>query len=756
MVHKILQWLGLIVLVICATSSLLLYQFRVEIENSNLPVSIKDFMSFPTYFEDKVYDFRASIIRNKDNRDERIVLAAIDDLSLKKIGRFPWPRKVWADVIKKLKEYEVKVVSFDVIFSEEERYLTKTNGKTPDELLADAIKDFQSDEGHHVIIPYSIAHYEESESTIFKDTPDTLFDFIINSNEAGTIGLIKRKVSSTTYPVKPLLAAKPGLGYIVAEEDPDGVFRHYNLLSNVDGLYFPSLSLLTYQYYSGDVPTLHVNINGDGRVETKSGDLFLNFDGESKIQWFGGLENYPAIGISNILWPENKKMEDEIKRVLKDKIVFIGSTSFGAHDLRHTPVDPKLPGVLLHMNMVTMMLDGLYFKGTETSLTYSWILLLIGTIFTILISWFNNAFADMAWVIIYCTGTFLVDYFYFMPKGYEIMVFFPLMTVVGTYSWDTIFNFYLATKDKQFLKHAFGNYISPELIDIMYKSGEQPQLGGQEGVLTAYFTDIQSFSSFSEKLTPTKLVELLNEYLTAMTDILLEEGGTLDKYEGDAIIAFFGAPMKFEDHASRACRVALRMQESLLKLREKWVSEGEKWPSIVQQMKMRIGINSGPMVTGNMGSKSRMNYTMMGDSVNLAARLEEAAKQYGIFTQLSHFTKDLTKPGEFEFRELDTIKVVGKSEPVTTYELLGRVGDTVDNLLKLKKSFEQGLVLYKAQKWDEALVHFKESREFEWIRFPDLKGKKTNPSEVYIERCEAFKESPPAADWDGVYTLTSK
>ena len=170
---------------------------------------------------------------------------------------------------------------------------------------------------------------------------------------------------------------------------------------------------------------------------------------------------------------------------------------------------------------------------------------------------------------------------------------------------------------------------------------------------------------------------------------------------------------------------------------------------------MRIGVNSGEIVTGNMGSRDRMNYTMMGDSVNLAARVEEAAKQYGIYTHISHFTKALCE-GHFELRELDTIRVVGKTEPVTTFEVMGIKGKTPELLINLRDKYEEGLTCYKNQEWDKALGFFTESLEMEHERWPDHKGKKTNPSEIYIDRCKAFKENPPPKDWDGVYTLTSK
>ena len=212
--------------------------------------------------------------------------------------------------------------------------------------------------------------------------------------------------------------------------------------------------------------------------------------------------------------------------------------------------------------------------------------------------------------------------------------------------------------------------------------------------------------------------------------------------------------MPLEDHAIRALRTANQMQQAISELREKWKSEGDKWPSFVHDMRMRIGINSGEIVTGNMGSKSRMNYTMMGDSVNLAARLEEAAKQYGIYTQVSQFSKDLVGD-HFELRELDTIRVVGKSEPVTTYDLLGEKGKLDENLKTLKENFQKGLAFYRERAWNMAISAFEQSLHCEQVRYPGP-ATNTNPSRIYIERCEQFKINPPPTDWDGVYTLTQK
>jgi len=340
-------------------------------------------------------------------------------------------------------------------------------------------------------------------------------------------------------------------------------------------------------------------------------------------------------------------------------------------------------------------------------------------------------------------------------------------------------------KDKRFIKETFGTYLAPELIQEMHNTRTMPKLGGEAKIITAFFTDIQGFSTFSEKLTAHQLVDLLNEYMTAMTDILIGDKGTLDKYEGDAIIAFFGAPMELADQEVRACRVAVNMQKKLGELREKWQNEktgpgepnpnvrnvptdqwipGDRWPRVVHAMRMRIGINTGEIVVGNMGSSTRMNYTMMGDPVNLSARLEAAAKQYGMYNLVSEYTLDveyMDEAGEprkvkdmVETRFLDHITVVGKSEPVRVYELLAMKGELSGKEKELIAVFEEGMQYYQKMQWEKAIELF--SRSYSLERFP---FEKTTPSEVFIYRCRKFKEKPPVEPgkkWDGVFRLSKK
>jgi adenylate cyclase len=331
-------------------------------------------------------------------------------------------------------------------------------------------------------------------------------------------------------------------------------------------------------------------------------------------------------------------------------------------------------------------------------------------------------------------------------------IMYPLLATFVVWLGMTIYHFLFEQRQSRYLRKTFSTYLSPELVTMMVRDGIEPRLGGSSGVRTAYFTDIASFSSFSEVLSATQLVELLNEYLSAMTDILVAEGGTLDKYEGDAIVAFFGAPIAQPDHAARAVRVALQMQQALARLREKWHAEGDKWPDLVRQMRMRIGISSGEIVTGNMGSTMRMNYTMMGDVVNTAARLEAAAKQYGVYVLCTTETLLLAGPDDYAWRTTDKVKVVGKLEAIESVEIMAYKGQLPPEHVQMQAIYQQGIELYRQQQWDEAMAKFTASEKLEEV-FP---RRPTTPSRVYIERCEFLKAHPPGPHWDGSWALTSK
>ena len=431
------------------------------------------------------------------------------------------------------------------------------------------------------------------------------------------------------------------------------------------------------------------------------------------------------------------------------KKLYYGLTATGTSDLNPMPFDPRYPMVGLHANALNTILDNKIIHEVP-KIQIALIIGIIGVLLAFGVPALSAAMGGLVTAII-IGGYAYLSFWLFTNQQVWLDMVGPLSTLLIGYLGITVYNYIQEEKNKNFLKESFGTYVSPELIDQMYESGEEPSLGGEEGYHTAFFTDIQSFSAFSEKLTASELVALLNQYLTDMTDVLLENNGTLDKYIGDAIVAFYGAPIDVDDHEYWACRTAIEMQDKLALLRESWQAEGDRWPEIVHNMQNRIGISSGQMVTGNMGSEARMNYTMMGDNVNTAARLESSAKQYGIYIQIADSTYQSVKD-KVVVRDLDNVVVMGKNEPVKVWELISEIGQEPDQYKKILPAYHEALDLYKNQEWSKAIEAFKASDALEDM----FGGRKTNPSRIYIPRCEHYLENPPGDDWDGVWTLTSK
>lgn len=427
----------------------------------------------------------------------------------------------------------------------------------------------------------------------------------------------------------------------------------------------------------------------------------------------------------------------------------IGSSATGLFDFVSIPLQERYPGVNLQAVALQNIVSSDFLREPPRWIRSAFVLgMALGAGLLV-------ALVSPLWAIA-GTGLLLVAGFsaslWAFDRGVWTDMQLPFLAAVGTMIAMLAVRWLLEAKEKKLLNAAFKTYLSAEVIDEMAERGELPTLGGKEYAITPLFTDIQGFSSFSELLTPEQLVTLLNEYLGAMTDILLDERGTFDKYIGDAIVAFWGAPSVRPDHAASAVRTALKMQRKLSLLRAKWVAEGDRWPAMVHGMRMRIGLNSGVAVIGNMGTQNRMQYTMMGDCVNLAARLESGSKQYGVYVLVSRETVDQAGPG-FLCRELDLVKVMGKSEPVAVYEVLCERERVTPERLELVERWGRARALYLAGDFAAAREAFAAARELEpWI---GEKGVKACPSEVFASRCGHFLEHPPLG-WDGVWTATEK
>jgi adenylate cyclase len=343
-------------------------------------------------------------------------------------------------------------------------------------------------------------------------------------------------------------------------------------------------------------------------------------------------------------------------------------------------------------------------------------------------------------VFLLTVGAFIVlNLFVFSRLNIWMNLTYPLLTMIAIYFGVTIYRYVTEEREKKKIRGAFQYYLTASVINEMLKDPTKLKLGGDKKDLSVLFSDIRGFTTISEKLTPEELVHLLNEYLTAMTDVVFKYEGMLDKYMGDAIMAVFGAPLDQPDHAKRACLTALHMLSELRGLQKKWQEEGKP------VLNIGVGINSGDMVVGNMGSEMRFDYTVMGDMVNLGSRLEGINKEYGSNIIFSEFTYNTVRDSMC-CRELDMVRVKGKKLPVKIYELLGEK-KAESKWKEFINAFEEGLALYRAAKWDDAMAVF---RKVLAIKPEDA------ASQLYIERCKNLKENPPQAPWDGVFTMTRK
>jgi len=426
----------------------------------------------------------------------------------------------------------------------------------------------------------------------------------------------------------------------------------------------------------------------------------------------------------------------------KDAVLFYGITATGGHDRNPTPFEPRYPMVGMHLNLFNQIITGncLY----QVPKWVNWLIIVALAMFMglalPLLSPAAGGAVAVGTIVVYTA----VNVVLFSKASLWMELLGPVVVIVLSYVVITVRNYIAGEKEKKFIKSAFSAYLAPEVVEQVANDPSSLRLGGEPVSITAFFSDVKSFSTIAEALPPTELVEFLNEYLTEMCDIAFRHQGTVDKFIGDAIVAFFGAPVRFDDHATRACLCAIEMQRRLAELRVGWRSQNR------HEIFQRIGLNSGEMVVGNMGSRTRFNYTMMGDNVNLAARLESGAKQFGVYTMISQFTYEAAKDA-IEVRELDKIVVVGRKEPVTIYELLSEKDNLAPEKQQVASLYQDGLAYYRDQRWAEAIGRFRQAGQIE-------DGHPDATSLIMLQRCEAILrgEVKIPADWNGVWEMTSK
>jgi adenylate cyclase len=579
------------------------------------------------------------------------------------------------------------------------------------------------------------------------------------------------RILSDREAILPYPALRAGSLYGFADTPPgrDGLRREIPLLVRVGERVYASLALQTVIAYL-DVPhdAVHVRLGDAITFPTKDGEMripvsasgrfLLNYRydrsdlGEDFLSY-----SYLETLIRLTDFFTQKKPFARPPPKLERKIVFVGQFITGSSDIGPTPLNEFAPLVFVHANVVNNVLAHDYARRANPWAV--WLGALLVGYATLAIAhrraiWVMTTFVVLT-IAVYITAACAA----WINTSLWLPLVAPLSGFAALSAITVGHRVLIEQRAKQEVKGMFSTYVSPQLVDRLVKSGERPKLGGHYEEITAYFSDIQGFSTFSEALPADQLVELMNEYLTACTDIVQDEGGTLDKYIGDAVVAMFGAPVPLPDHALRACIASQRIQLKQAELRAKWQEEGTKWPGVVGRMRTRIGLNSGRCIVGNMGSRTRFNYTMMGDDVNLAARMESGAKSWGVYSMCTEATKlacESSGPGRVIYRPLGRIVVKGRTQVVPIHEIVGLRESVSVRALECVGIFTEGLERYQQRDWDGAIARFRQSAALEPEAAGKLASAPSNPSLVYIEIAECYKVQPPPADWDGSYLMTEK
>ena len=698
-----------------------------------------------------------------------VVYVDIDSKSIADLKNFPWPRSYFSQVAAALVgEGKVKAVGVDVVFSEK-GMSPAYDAKRWTEANREFARFLQSNPPVVFAASYSASEYRDAAGqTAFRDFP-----LIRNGLPA---------LDAIPPPEVLELSFRPGVIWtpprIALIDTLNGGTRWVplfaptaeNAVQRFDHLAL-ALALLHWGVAPEDlkVGAEAIEVPGaDGSVRAR----IPLVDGQLiEVNWFSRWESErnPRISFSTVLAYAEAlgAAEEEIKAKAREffsqfegAVVLIGPVDPLLQDLATTPFDEvPVPKVGIHGNLLKTLVSGAYLHRLPV-----WTLYVIAAALALAVMALSVVGGPRGrWTKIVAALLLLgyagLAFLLFKSSHVVLPMTAPLGGAFTMAFAGLVWQLVLEEKQKGRIKGMFGTYLSPELVNRMIESDQDPKLGGHEEVITAYFSDIQSFSTFSELMPPSQLVELMNEYLTACTDLVQEEGGTLDKYIGDAIVAMYGAPVPLKDHAYRACLSCCRVQARIEELRQKWRSEGDKWPRVVHNLRARLGLNTGQAIIGNMGSRSRFSYTMMGDNVNLAARMESGAKLLGVFTMCTEATKlecEKFSGDRIVFRFLDRIVVKGRTLPVPVHEIVGLRSELAPPVFECLGLHAQGIERYLAQDWDGAARLFEQAAALEPHQPSKAAAIDSNPSLIMIERCRLMKAHPPAQDWDGVYVMKEK
>jgi len=687
--------------------------------------------------------------------DNRIVILDIDEKSLGEIGRWPWSRNVMADAVTKLfDQYGIAVLGFDVVWAERDTssgidsldalarkdlkqtpafvdaYQKLRPGLDYDGLFAQAIK------GRPVVLGY----YFNAEDDAVKANaiPEPVLP---KGTFAGrNVGFYQWRGYTGNLPI--YLTSAAGAGHFNPKVDDDGVSRRVPMILEYDGAYYEALSLAVVRVILGQ-PNVEPGYAPEGFFKSrgysglewlKVGKVIIPVDvtASALIPYRGGRHSFPYISLADVIKGRVKPEE------LKGKIALVGTSAPGLLDLRSTPVESVFPGVEIHANLIAGMIDASFKEKPPYMLGAEVVLLVIGGVaLALLVPMLSAAWATAATLV----GIVLIVGFNILvwEKGLVLPLASSILMTGAIYTMNMAYGYFVESRSKRQFTELFGQYVPPELVDEMARDPGKYSMEPKAADLTILFSDVRGFTSISEQLSPEDLKEYINAYLTDMSAIIRHHRGTLDKYIGDAIMAFWGAPVADADHARQGVITAIEMQRACVKLREKFRARG--WP----EFNIGVGLNSGPVRVGDMGSQVRKAYTAMGDAVNLASRLEGRTKTYGVGILVGEATRELVK--DVVYKELDLIKVKGKDTAVRVFEPIGLENEVDKKTQDELKLWHQTLRAYRQQQWDQVEVNLINLQRMN----PECEAYK-----LYADRAAEFRRKPPPAGWDGAWVFDEK
>ncbi len=678
-------------------------------------------------YEARTYDWRikSKIQDVPEAAIESIVIVDIDGLSVSELGKFSqWPRNYYPQLIENLNQGGAKAIGLDIIFDK-----TIWNPHYDREFVAEV------DSANNV---FNALYFAKSDSDNFRysmPAEPAGFNFEkFKVNFPGQKPDIRREERFESEFVD-LLNASIGVGHVNFNADNDGVVRSIHLFTQFNQRLYPSLAFSMYMHQK-DIDSL--SFSNNNLIECYStGNLVSSIPVDDKgnmmINYYGSYKTFRYVSFYHIL---EKQLPSEY---YNDKIFLVGTSLAGLFDLRSTPMLQAFPGVEIHANILHTLLNE-DFVTKPSAMTNFLIVLGFAILLSILLIILGPLWSAIA-LLVLATAHVFISSFIFIDSNIWIEIVNPVLAGILTFSLVFVYRFATEERKKRFIRNTFSHFVTKSVVDELLANPEKIKLGGEKKICTVLFSDVAGFTTIAERLSPEALVSLLNDYLTQMTNIIFKYNGMLDKYEGDAIMAVFGAPVSSGNDAYNACASAVEMQDTLTRMRSLWRKQGRA------ELSARIGVNTGPMVVGNMGSETRFDYTVMGDAVNLGARLEPANKEYGTGILIGEETFNQTE-GKIIARQLDLLKVKGKTAPVKVFELISTTEKGIDDKAReLLNLFDQGFDAYLKQNWMWAINYFEQALVI---------NPNDGPSKRLLKRCKIFQENPPGKDWDGVFTMRYK